>query len=90
MNGKDRDVSIHIKVKEKNLFFLDVPVEYKNFVVANYGFAGAYLMENESKGLNHWKIKIPSARYEVLGFVKDVIPATECVETDKNFVLKKF
>jgi hypothetical protein len=44
-------------------------------------------MEIDSNRLNHWKVKLPNGNYEVLGFVKDVIPQGGGV--DKNFVLRK-
>jgi hypothetical protein len=79
---------IQILVDEENLYFVNVPTEFTNFIVVNYGYAGRYLMETDSKELNHWKILLPhNYSYEVLGFVNDVIVGE--IPTDKNFVLRK-
>lgn len=80
-------MKIQIEVAEKDLYFLDVPTKYNNFVIVNYGFAGTWLMETDSKELNNWKMTIPKGKYEVLGFVNDVIIGE--IKTDKNFVLRK-
>lgn len=44
-----------VKLTEKHIAVV-VPEEYKNFVIKNYGFAGYWLMETDSKELNHWKV----------------------------------
>lgn len=79
-------IKIQYYIPEKKLYFLNVPEEYKNFEIKNYGFAGIWLMESDSKAFNHWKISLPMNKYEVLGFVKDVIIGE--IKTDKNFVLR--
>lgn len=81
-------MQVKINIPDEELYFLDVPVEYKNFVIKNYGYAGLWLMETDSKGLNHWKVGLPNKGkgYRVLGFVNDVIIGE--ITTDKNFVLE--
>jgi hypothetical protein len=79
-------MKIQIEIPEEKLYFLNVLNEYKNFTIVNYGYAGTWLMENDSKELNHWKVSLPNGNYEVLGFVNDVIVGE--IETDKNFVLR--
>jgi hypothetical protein len=29
---------------------------------------GSWVMETDSKGLNHWKINIPQGKYNIIGF----------------------
>lgn len=79
-------MEIKIKIPDNKLYFVNVPNEYKNFVIKNYGYAGTWLMETDSKGLNNWKIPLPKKNYEILGFVNDVIIGE--ITTNKNFVLR--
>lgn len=83
-------MKIQIDIPDDKLYFLNVPEEYKNFTIMNYGYVGMWLMETDSKELNHWKVNIPvkypMQKYKVLGFVKDVIVGE--IKTDKNFVLQ--
>jgi hypothetical protein len=79
-------MKIQLDIPEEKLYFLDVPEEYKNFQIQNYGYAGVWLMELDSKELNHWKVSLPNRKYEILGFVNDVIIGE--IKTDKNFVLR--
>ena len=82
-------MKIQIEIAEEKLNFLNVPIEYKNFKIMNYGYAGTWLMETDSKELNHWKVSLPNnEKYEILGFVNDVIVGE--ITTDKNFVLWKY
>jgi len=81
-------IKIQLLVNEENLHFVNVPPEFTNFKIVNYGYAGKWLMETDSKELNHWKVSLPTNySYEVLGFVNDVIVGE--IPTDKNFVLRK-
>jgi hypothetical protein len=79
-------MKIQIEIPEENLYFLNVSSKYKNFTIVNYGYAGTWLMENDSKESTHWKVSLPNKNYEVLGFVNDVIVGE--IKTDKNFVLR--
>jgi len=78
-------MKIQIDIPENKLYFLNVPIEYKKFEIKNYGYAGTWLMETDSKELNHWKIKLPNSNYEVLGFTSEVCIDIKC---DENFVLR--
>jgi hypothetical protein len=80
-------MKIQTEIPEKYLYFLNVPEQYKNFRIVNYGLAGTWLMEIDSSGLNNWKVILPPySKYEILGFVSDVIISE--INTDKNFVLR--
>lgn len=48
--------------------FVKVPENYENFVIKQYGYAGTWLMEIDSKELNHWKVNIPKGDYKIIGF----------------------
>jgi hypothetical protein len=79
---------ILLEIDEKELYFMNVPERFKNFVIKNYGYAGLWLMETDSKELNHWKDSLPKGyKYEILGFTNDVIVGE--IPTDKNFVLRR-
>jgi hypothetical protein len=81
-------MKIQLEIDEKELYFMNVPERFKNFVIKNYGYAGLWLMETDSKELNHWKDSLPKGyKYEILGFVNDVIVGE--IPTDKNFVLRR-
>jgi len=85
MNNKE--IRMELRIPRDELHFVDVPEEYKNFRIVNYGFAGKYLMELDSTGLNHWKTLLPPGYdYEILGFSKDVL--IDPVEDALNFVLR--
>lgn len=84
-------IVIKVELDEEELYFLDVPTIYKNFVIKNYGYAGFWLMETDSKELNHWKVSLPTSQifkgYRILGFVNDVF--SDEIPSDKNFVLQR-
>jgi hypothetical protein len=83
-------IKVQIEIEESSLFFVDVPAEFKNFKIANYGYAGYWL---KTQDMNHnesplWQLGLPSGyHYEILGFVNDVFP--EGAKTEKNFALKR-
>lgn len=80
-------MKIQMDIDDRYLYYLDVPEQIKNFTVVYYGYAGVWLMETDSTELNSWKVRLPNnSRYEVLGFIKNVIVGE--VKTDKNFVLR--
>lgn len=56
-----------IKIGEIETLFISIPYIYKNFKIVEYPKAGTYIMETDSKDLNHWKIKIPNGDYEIVG-----------------------
>jgi len=80
-------MEIITELNNKDFYFLEVPEIYSNFKIMQYGYAGTHIMETDTKGLNHWKIKIPNGDYDILGFTKDLI--IEVPLKNKNFVLRK-
>lgn len=81
-------MKIQIEIPDKELYFINVPVRFKNFVIKNYGYAGLWIMETDSNYLNHWKDSLPKGyKYEILGFVNDVIVGE--IPTEKNFALRR-
>lgn len=55
-----------INVSSNEIFKVEVPNEYSKFKIEQYGYAGTWIMETESKELNHWKVKIPNGKYIIL------------------------
>lgn len=83
-------MKITIDIKKDNLLQLLVPDDIENFEIINYGYAGTWIMEKNSK---KWKKKLPNGNYEILGRIKDVIVDNNLsnlseIETDKNFILR--
>jgi len=84
-------MKLQIEIPKKELMFVLVPESVRKCKVVNYGYAGVYLMESDSKELNVWKMKLPNGKYEPIGRIEDVVFGIEnlCeVETDKNFILR--
>ena len=82
-------MKLQIEIPKNKLLFVTVPELYNEFEIVNYEYAGTWLMENNSKKLNAWKIKIPNGKYEIIGRIKDVIIENLSeIETDKNFILR--
>ena len=75
-----------------SLYLLQVliPDNIEECEIVNYGYAGTYLMESNSKELNAWKMKIPNGRYEVIGRIKDVVIDENLseIETDKKIIVR--
>jgi hypothetical protein len=67
-NRKNYKMVVEFKTKMIKGIFVKVPDGFKNFVIKQYGFAGTWGMETDSKELNQWKIKIPKGKYNILGF----------------------
>jgi len=59
---------VEFKTPKIKGLFVKVPDGYKNFVIKQYGFAGTWVMETDSKELNHWQINIPKGKYNILDF----------------------
>jgi len=83
-------IAIKMEIDIEELMFLYVPPIYKNLEIKNFGYMGVWLVSNHRIAqFNNWRIDLPSGyRYEILGFVDDVIIGGE-IPTDKNFVLRK-
>jgi hypothetical protein len=83
-------MKLKIEVPKNKLLQVLVPDHIEKFEIINYGYAGTYLMESNSKELNAWKIKIPNGNYEVIGKIKDVVIDENLseIETDNNFILR--
>lgn len=66
----------------KDTYLINVPDKYRNFIIVTYPTSGTYIMEIDSKELNHWKEKLPKGyEYEIIGFVNNI--------EGKNFALKR-
>ena len=62
------------KIGKTEGLFVPTPYIYKNCTLVQYATAGTYIMETDSTGLNHWKIKIPRGNYEILGRSNELTP----------------
>ena len=80
------DFNVKIIVPEKKLYLLTVP-ENNEFKIMNYGFAGTWLMETHSDGLNSWKTPLDPGKWEVLGYINDIFIGDKPVTTH-NFALR--
>jgi hypothetical protein len=69
------------KENQSEFLLVNVPEMYSDFKLVHYGYAGTYIMETNSTGLNHWKMHIPKGNYELIGFV-------DLDFTNKNYALK--
>lgn len=80
-----------IDVPKSQILQVLVPDNIQNFEIVNYGYAGTWLMESNSKDLNAWKMKLPNGKYEVIGRVNDVVSGIDLseLETDKNFIIRR-
>ena len=63
---------VKFNTKKVKGLFVKVPDNYKNFVLMQYARAGTWVMETDSKELNHWKINIPKGNYNIIGFSKSL------------------
>jgi hypothetical protein len=84
-------MKITIDIPKNNLLQILVPDNIEKFEIINYGYAGTWIMEKNSKNLNAWKKKLPNGNYEILGRIKDVIVDKDLseIESDKNFIIRK-
>lgn len=81
-------MKITIDISKDNLLQILVPDDIENFEIVNYGYAGTWIMEKNSKKLNAWKQKLPNGNYEILGKIRDITNDLSEIETDKNFILR--
>jgi hypothetical protein len=65
---------VKFKIGKIKGLFVSIPYRYKNFTIEQYPISGTYLMETDSKELNHWKIKIPKGDYEYIGRSNELSP----------------
>lgn len=63
----NQNTIVNFKTDKVKGLFLSVPYYYKNFKIVRYPKAGCYLMETDSRDLNHWKINLPLGNYEIVG-----------------------
>lgn len=56
----------HFKTSKAELLFVALPKEYDKYTIQRYPMSGDWIMELNSKGLNHWKVNIPRG-YTILG-----------------------
>lgn len=78
-------MKIQIEISEEELYFVHVPEEFSLFEIVEYLFSTFLQVKNN---ISKWEAKLPlNFKYEILGFVKDVIIGE--IEIDKNFVLRK-
>lgn len=76
------------EIDQNDLLLITVPEKYKNFEIQHFGYAGAWIMETDGKGLNNWKQFIGKGwHYEILGFTKDIVIGEQM--KGGNFLLKK-
>lgn len=80
-----------IDVPKDKLLQVLVPEHIQKCEIVNYGYAGTWLMESNSKNLNAWKMQLPMGKYEVIGRVNDVVSGIDLseIELDKNFIIRK-
>ena len=80
-----------IDVPKSKLLQVFVPDNIQKCEIVNYGYAGTWLMESNSKNLNAWKMQLPMGKYEVIGRVNDVVSGIDLseIELDKNFIIRK-
>ena len=83
-------MKLKIEIPNKYLLQVLVPEHIEKFEIINYGYAGTWLMESDSKELNAWKMQLPNGKYEIIGRFRDVLIDGDFseIETDKNFILR--
>jgi hypothetical protein len=79
-----------IDVPKNKILQVFVPSNIEKCEIVNYGYAGTWLMESNSKELNAWKMKLPNGNYEVIGRLNAVVSEDDYsyIEKDKNFILR--
>jgi hypothetical protein len=79
-----------IDIPKSKLLQVLVPDNIEKCEIVNYGYAGTWLMESNSKNLNAWKMKLPNGKYEVIGRVNDVVADIDLseIEINKNFIIR--
>ena len=53
--------------KGDTLLLIENSLNYKTFKIVSYFTAGVYLMEMDTKSLNHYKWSLPKGEYEIVG-----------------------
>lgn len=83
-------MKIIVDVPKERILQVHVPDHIDKCEIINYGFAGTWLMESDSKELNAWKLALPNGNYEILGRVKDVVAGIDLseIETSKNYLIR--
>lgn len=79
---------VDFKLGNNKGLFVAIPYSFKNFSIEQYPIAGTYLMETDSKELNHWKIKIPKGDYRYIGRSNELSP--EFVESELGVLFEEY
>lgn len=79
---------VDFKIGNSKGVFVVIPYSFKNFTIVQYPVSGTYLMETDSKELNHWKTKIPKGNYKYIGRSNELSP--EFVEETLNVPFKQY
>jgi hypothetical protein len=84
----NKNTIVDFKVGNSKGIFVAIPYSFKNFTIEQYPVSGTYLMEADSKELNHWKTKIPKGNYKYIGRSNELSP--EFVEETLNVPFKHY
>jgi len=82
-------MKVQIDIRDKSAYFTNVPEDYKEFSVLNFGYMGAWLMGVDKNGKQTPIERLPHGKFEAVGFVKDVIVDKKYkTNINKNFLLR--
>ena len=65
---------VDFKLGNNKGIFVAIPYSFKNFIIKQYPISVTYLMETDSKELNHWKSKLPKGNYKYIGRSNEISP----------------
>ena len=83
-----KNIIVDFKLGNNKGIFVVIPYRFKNFTIEQYPVSGTYLMETDSKELNHWKTKIPKGDYRYIGRSNELSP--EFVESELNVPFEEY
>lgn len=84
----NKNIIVDFKLGNNKGIFVGIPYRFKNFTIEQYPVSGTYLMETDSKELNHWKTKIPKGDYRYIGRSNELSP--EFVESELNVPFEEY